>query len=379
MIGAAVRSTRRLVARRGAVEVIEEPVPAVGPGDVLVRTAFSVISPGTERAIIAATGRGEAGHEYPDRGQTWPQVRSPAVDVTPRRPRGPLPHAAALGYSLSGRVVEVGGSVRDLRPGDLVACCGNQCSYHAELVVVPRNLVAPVPAGLDLSWAAHATLGAIALQAFRSARCAIGEQVAVLGTGMLGLLLIQIARAGGVDSIALEIDPSRRRLAGAVGAGIVIGDTSAESLRLARGASDGFGADAAVVAAADPGSTLVNAALDMLRVGGRVVALGDFGMNIERRRLFRARAALVPAVAYGPGRYDPVYEENHVDFPVDVVRWTEGRNLGLVLRLLADGRLDLAPLPRLHAPFAEAAFLYDRLAQSKEALTGVLAYQTATP
>lgn len=376
MSGEVARSTRRLVARHGAVELIEERVPEVGPGDVLVRTAFSVISPGTERAIIAATGRGEAGHEYPDHGQTWPRVRSAAVDLPLRRPRGPLPDAAAIGYSLSGRVVEVGEAVRDLRPGDLVACCGNQCAYHAELVVVPRNLVAPVPDGLDLSWAAHATLGTIALQAFRVARCAIGEQVAVLGTGMLGLLVIQIARAAGVDSIALDVDPSRRAIAEALGAVAVIGDTSTGSLRVARAAGGGFGADAAIVAAADRGSTLVNAALDMLRVGGRVVALGDFGMDIERHRLFRARATLVPAVAYGPGRYDPVYEENHVDFPVDAVRWTEGRNLALVLRLLRDRRVDLSPLPRLRAPFREAAGLYERLAQSREALTGVLVYES---
>lgn len=377
MTDQAVRSTRRLVARRGAVELIEESVPEPGPGDVLVQTAYSVISPGTERAIIAATARGETGHEYPDHGQTWPYIRSDAVEVAPLRPRGPLPDAASLGYSLSGRVVEVGSGVRDLHPGELVACCGNQCAYHAELVVVPRNLVAPVPEGLDLRWAAHATLGAIALQAFRAAKCSIGEQVAVLGTGMLGLLAIQIARAAGVDSVALEVDPSRQRLAQALGATTVIGDTSPDSLRVARASSNGFGADAAIIAAADPSSTLINGALDMLRVGGRVVALGDFGMNIERRRFFRARATLVPAVAYGPGRYDPVYEENHVDFPVDAVRWTEGRNMALVLRLVADRRLDLTPLPRLRARFKDGAQLYERLAESKHALTGVLEYQSS--
>jgi threonine dehydrogenase-like Zn-dependent dehydrogenase len=370
----AMHTTRRLVARSGRVEIIEQPVPEVGPGDVLVKTVASVISPGTERAIIAATGRGEAGHEYPDHGQTWPHIRSGAVDLMPARPRGPLPDAASLGYSLSGRVVDVGSAVRGLRPGDLVACCGNQCAYHAEFVVVPRNLVALVPAGLDLRLAAHGTLGAIALEAFRAARCSIGEQVAVLGAGMLGLLIIQIARAAGVDAIALEIDPSRQSLAESLGATVVIADASPDSLRQALASSDGFGADAAIIAAADPSSTLVNAALDLLRVGGRVVALGDFGMNIERRRFFRARATLVPAVAYGPGRYDPVYEENHVDFPVDAVRWTEGRNLAFVLRLIADQRLVLTRLPRLTAQFDDAARLYDQLTESKQPLTGVLLY-----
>jgi threonine dehydrogenase-like Zn-dependent dehydrogenase len=161
-----------------------------------------------------------------------------------------------------------------------------------------------------------------------------------------------------------------------LGATTVIGDTSPDSLQVARASSNGFGADAAIIAAADPSSTLINGALDMLRVGGRVVALGDFGMNIERRRFFRARATLVPAVAYGPGRYDPVYEENHVDFPVDAVRWTEGRNMALVLRLVVDRRLDLTPLPRLRARFNDGAQLYERLAESKHALTGVLVYQS---
>jgi threonine dehydrogenase-like Zn-dependent dehydrogenase len=369
---------RRIMARDGAVIIRDEPPIALGPGDVRVRTAYSVVSPGTERSIVTATRESVlAAHEYPHPEQVWPALRSSAVRGQPRRPRVPPSDAASLGYSLAGTVIEVGADVLDLAVGDRVACSGSQCAYHAEEVVVPRNLVTPVPDGLPLPLAAHVTLGAIALESFRRTQCVLGETVLVLGAGLLGLLLTQLAGRAGVYVIALDSDAGRRALAqrlGAIDALPSAGDDAAERVRALTGS---FGADAVIVAAAGSDSELVNFAFDALRPGGRVVAVGDFGMTIDRQRFFRAQATFIPSIAYGPGRYDPVYEENNVDLPINVVRWTENRNMQLFLRLLAEGHLDLAVLPKAEVAFADAAEAYEQLFATQDILTAVLRYADA--
>jgi len=369
---------RRIMAAGGGVVVREESLPALGPGDVLVRTAYSVISPGTERSIVRATEISvSAAHEYPAPGQQWRQVRSAWLDTRPRLPRTPPSDAASLGYSLAGIVEQTGGDVLNLRKGDRVACAGSQCAYHAEQVVVPRSLVVTVPDAVGLADAAHVTLGAIALEAFRRTKCTVGETVVVVGAGMLGLLITQIAARAGVYVVAVDPDPGRRALAGRFGAALSVPAADRAAVTAVRGATDGFGADASIVAAAGPGSELINFSFAALRPGGRTVALGDFGMDIDRHEFFGAQATFVPSVAYGPGRYDPVYEENNVDLPISVVRWTENRNMAFFLRLLAERHIDLALLPRAELRFAEAAQAYDRLLNSSEVVTAVLGYDQA--
>jgi threonine dehydrogenase-like Zn-dependent dehydrogenase len=363
------------MAAAGGVVIREEELPPLGPGDVLVRAAYSVISPGTERSIVRATEVSvAAAHEYPHPGYEWPQVRSSAVRGQDRRPRQPPVDAASLGYSLAGIVDRAGADVLDLRPGDRVACSGSQCAYHAERVVVPRSLAVPVPDEVQMADAAHVTLGAIALEAFRRTECKLGETIVVVGGGMLGLLLTQIASRAGVYVVVVEAMPDRRGLAEAFGALLALAAADAAAVASVRSVTEGFGADAVIVAAADPGSALVNFSLAALRVGGRVVALGDFGMDIDRHEFFRAQATFVPSVAYGPGRYDPVYEENNVDLPISVVRWTENRNMAFFLRMLAERQIDLARLPRAELPFGEASEAYERLLKTTEIITAVLRY-----
>jgi threonine dehydrogenase-like Zn-dependent dehydrogenase len=367
---------RRIMAADGSVVIREEDLPPLGPGDVLVRAAYSVISPGTERSIVRATEVSvAAAHEYPHPGYEWPQVRSAAVRGQDRRPRQPPADAASLGYSLAGVVDQAGTDVLDLRPGDRVACSGSQCAYHAEQVVVPRNLTVRVPDNVPLADAAHVTLGAIALEAFRRTECSLGETIVVVGAGMLGLLLTQIASRAGVYVVAVDAMPERRVLAERFGAVLTVPSPDPAALAEVRSVTGGFGADAAIIAAAGPGSELVNFGFAALRVGGRVVALGDFGMDINRHEFFRAQATFVPSVAYGPGRYDPVYEENNVDLPVSVVRWTENRNMAFFVRMLAEGHIDLTSLPRAELPFGQASEAYERLLKSSDIVTALFQYE----
>jgi threonine dehydrogenase-like Zn-dependent dehydrogenase len=373
----------RIVARGGEVVLVTGPPPRLRRGEVLVATQYSVISPGTERTILEATrAPGWASHEYPEPEQAWPLVRSGGVRHDLLLPRVPATDYASLGYSLAGRVVAVADDVSDLAPGDLVACGGSQCAFHSEQVAVPRNLTVRVPDGLGADQAAFVTLGSIALEALRRSGRTLGETVTVFGCGVLGVLITMLARAAGLYVIAVDPDPRRREVAAAAGAVPVetapagtgpIEDAS-DLAAAVRARTDGFGADAAVITVTTEASDVVNAAVDVLRPGGVVVGVGQFGMGLGRDRWFGAQATILPSIAYGPGRYDPVYEENNWDYPINVVRWTENRNMAAFLRLAADGRLDLDQIPVMRVPAADAARAYTALAAGGLPLTGMISY-----
>jgi NADPH:quinone reductase-like Zn-dependent oxidoreductase len=365
----------RIVARGGEVALIREPPPEPRRGEVLVATEYSVISPGTERTILDATRvEGWASHEYPEPDQAWPLVRSGGVRHDLLLPRPPGLDYASLGYSLAGRVVAVAEDISDLTVGDLVACGGSQCAFHSESVAVPRNLTVRVPAGLTADRAAFVTLGSIALEALRRSGRTLGETIAVFGCGVLGVLITMLARAAGIYVIAVDPDPRRREVATASGAMLAAGGGDGDLPRQVRLRTDGFGADAAVITVTTEESDVVNAAVDVLRPGGVVVGVGQFGMGLSRDRWFGAQATILPSVAYGPGRYDPVYEENNWDYPIGVVRWTENRNMAAFLRLAADGSLDLDQIPVMRVPAADAAQAYAALAAGGLPLTGLISY-----
>jgi threonine dehydrogenase-like Zn-dependent dehydrogenase len=366
---------KRVVASAGEVRIASVPPPLVRSGEILVATEHSVISPGTERTIIAATRtEGWLSHEYPAADQGWPATRSASVRKDLLLPREPSLEWASLGYSVAGHVVAVAGDVTDLAPGDTVACAGSQCAFHAEQVAVPRSLTVPVPPGLGTDHAAFITLGSISLEALRRTGRALGETIVVFGCGVLGVLVTMLARAAGIYVIAVDPQPERRAVALAAGAMAVLDGAEAEFADVVRASTDGFGADAVVVTVTTEDSGVVNAALDALRQGGVIVGVGQFGMAPDRDRWFGAQATFVPSVAYGPGRYDPVYEENNWDYPVSVVRWTENRNMAAFLRLAADGAIDLSAIPADKVAFGDAAAVYARLAANRLPLTGVLCY-----
>lgn len=365
----------RIVARGGEVVLVTEPPPRLRRGEVLVATQYSVISPGTERTILEATrAPGWASHEYPEPDQAWPHVRSGGVRHDLLLPRSPATDYASLGYSVAGRVLAVGEGITDLAPGDLVACGGSQCAFHSEQVAVPRSLTVRVPDGLGADQAAFVTLGSIALEALRRSGRTLGETITVFGCGVLGVLITLLARASGLYVIAVDPDPRRREVAAAAGAVPVEAGPPGDLAAAVRARTDGFGADAAVITVTTEASDVVNAAVDVLRPGGVVVGVGQFGMGLERDRWFGAQATIVPSIAYGPGRYDPVYEENNWDYPIHVVRWTENRNMAAFLRLAADGRLDLDQIPVMRVPAADAARAYTALAAGGLPLTGMISY-----
>jgi threonine dehydrogenase-like Zn-dependent dehydrogenase len=354
---------KRVYAHGGRAVLRDVPEPQLRPNHVLVRTAFSAISSGTEGYIVRGTGDPTfVNHEYPDPNEPGVQYRDPAV-----RYAGPLPLTqndgdyASIGYSNAGRVIAVGEGVTDLKPGDRVACSGSQCAVHAEVVSVPRNLIAPVPDNVGLDQAAFVTLGAISMEALRRTQTTFGEVVVVYGLGLLGLMCTQMAAYAGVRVIGLDIDKRRLDQAKRMGADLVLDPSREDPVKAVRGFTRGFGADGVILGIVDSSSEPLNLSFEMARHRGTVVGLGLFGMDIGRSRMFDHDVHFVGSRAYGPGRYDPVYEEGNVDFPIGYVRWTENRNQQEFLRELATGVVKVDELAPIRVPIAEAPTAWEIL------------------
>jgi predicted dehydrogenase/threonine dehydrogenase-like Zn-dependent dehydrogenase len=367
----------------GVLRVEAVPAPVVRAGGVLVRTAYSVISIGTERTKLEFGRKSLLGkaRARPDQvRQVLDVVRREGVASAYRKARHRLTAFTPLGYSSAGVVVGVGEGVREFRVGDRVACAGAGYANHAELNWVPQNLVVPVPEGVALEGAAFATLGAIALQGVRQAGVELGENVVVIGLGLLGQLTVQLLRAAGVRPIGVDVDAARVELAAGLGAlGVERRDDVVDRVRVATG---GIGADAVIITAATSSEDPMRLACELARQRGRVVVVGEVPIRVPRSPAYEKELEVRLSRSYGPGRYDPSYEEGGHDYPVGYVRWTEGRNLGEFVRLLAAGSLDLAPLITHRYDFADAVAAYNTLsgAEGKGALGVVLRYpEEATP
>lgn len=368
---------KRVFAHRGAAVVREVPEPVLRTGEVLVRPAYSAISVGTEMWLIDGSADEDFGiHEYPAVPPYWPKTRTP-VELDHPMPKPSDPDHIAIGYSLAGEVIDVDDQVVDIAPGDLVACSGSQCAHHAEVVAVPRHLVAKVPDGVALDQAAFVTLGSIAVAGLRETDCQFGETIVQYGLGLLGLLGAQIGQAAGFRSIGIDIDPARRQLARDLGIDHVLDPTSADIVAEVKNLTDGYGADAVVLGIKSESSEPLNQCFDMCRQRARVVGLGLFGWNIDRGRFFANRVSLHPAVGYGPGRYDPVYEEGNIDYPIGLARWTENRNQAYFLDLLDRGVVDVGRLAPDRVPIERAPEAYEILRRPDRPPTVLLQYGTA--
>ena len=357
---------KKLFAKGGRAVVAEIPDPVLRPGEVLIAPAFSVVSAGTETSTIAMSADPARIHDHdypaPDGHRFGPQLRSPAVRWAGASPRTAPEEYALIGYSLAGRVVDVAPDVTDLRPGDRVAASGSQCAHHAELVAVPRSLTTTVPDGAPLDAAAFITLGTIALESVRLTRATFGGTIVMYGLGLLGLLATQIAAASGIYSVGLDLDPRRREDARRFGA-LATPDPTDEAgvTEAVLSLTDGFGADGVILGVVTTSDRPMNHAFSLCRQKGVVVGLGAFGTKIDREAMVWNDVTLVMQLAYGPGRYDQVYEEGNVDYPIGYVRWTENRNAQHFLRLVGEGRVSpLAIAPERFA-FADAPAAYERL------------------
>ncbi len=345
--------------RDGQTIVADVPAPLPRPGTALVRTAASLVSAGTERMVVEFAEKNlvEKARSRPDLvRQTLDKARREGLLSTTAAVFNRLDQPMALGYSSAGTVVEVGPGLEGFKPGDRVACAGGGYAVHAEYAVVPRNLIAHLPEQVSFEAGAFATLGAIALQGFRLANPQVGERVAVIGLGLLGLLSAGIARAAGCQVFGVDINPDRLRLGEGMGA-VCCARPDAEET--GRAFSQGKGFDVVLICADTPSNDPVELAGELARDRGVVVAVGAVGLELPRKTYYTKELQFIVSRSYGPGRYDPAYEEGGQDYPFGYVRWTEGRNLEAVVDLLAAGKLDVSPLISHRFPIDQAERAYE--------------------
>ncbi|HXG12355.1 MAG TPA: bi-domain-containing oxidoreductase [Gemmataceae bacterium] len=284
-----------------------------------------------------------------------------------------------VGYSAAGEVLAVGDGVTEFVPGDWVACAGAGQANHADFIRVKKNLVCRIPQGCSLRAAATTTVGAIALQGVRRAGVQLGETAAVLGLGLIGQITVQLLNAAGCRVLGLDLDAGRVERARSLG--LHDGAADAETFqRLVRDWTGGRGADCTLITAATKTSTVINLAMEITRAKGTVVVVGDVGLNVERAAFYRKEIDLRMSTSYGPGRYDPAYEEDGLDYPFAYVRWTLNRNMQAYLELIAAGRVNVEALIDRTVPIDEAPAVYRELAAARGPLPlGVLLHYPDDP
>lgn len=346
--------------RDGELSILEVPVPARQAGMVLVANRSSLISAGTERATVQAAQASLVGkaRQRPDQvRQVLDNLRKEGLGATLAKVREKLDQPKALGYSTAGVVLEADPG-EAVRAGDRVACGGADYATHAEVVVVPRNLVVPIPGELSFAEASFATVGAIALQGVRRAGVDLGGRVLVIGLGLLGQLTWQLLEDAGCEVIGVDVSPAMVELAGRLGLrrALLAGRDDVEGACAAL--TDGHGVDAVIITAAAKSREPIELAGRAARERARIVVVGAVPMEIPREPFYRKELDVVVSRSYGPGRYDPEYEEGGVDYPYPHVRWTEGRNMAAVLEAMARGRLRVAPLITHRFALADAARAY---------------------
>jgi predicted dehydrogenase/threonine dehydrogenase-like Zn-dependent dehydrogenase len=365
--------------RTGEGLVAEVPVPVVQPGRVLVRTAASLISAGTERALAELGQKGLLGkaREKPELiGKVWQKVKTDGLRQAVEGVRDKLEQSHAVGYSAAGIVIETAKDVTEFHAGDRVSCAGTDYASHAEVISVPRNLCVHMPDQLSLEEGAFGTVGAIALQGVRLAEPTLGESIVVIGLGLVGQLTVQLLKANGCRVFGIDVDEARTQLARASGAddGSVPDEASEKVMAWSRGR----GADACIIAAATASNGPIELAGEISRLKGRVIAVGMIGMDVPRNVYYQRELTLRVSLSYGPGRYDPDYEEHGHDYPIAYVRWTEGRNIEAFLDLLAARRIDVKALITHRFSIEDARRAYHVIAGSTEQkyLAVLLTYDT---
>lgn len=368
--------------KTGELGIFEVPPPVCHDNGILIATAVSLISPGTERMIVDFANKslvGKAKSQPELVKQVINKMKHEGIKNTIAKVMAKLDTPIPLGYSCAGKVIEVGATVSGISIGDRVACGGAGYANHSEIDYIPKNLFVRIPGNVEDVEAAFVTVGAIALQGVRQAEPAIGEKVAVIGLGLIGQLTVQILKANGCKVLGVDPQEGRLKLAKELGADMVCrgGD---EIIQTALQFSSGYGVDSIIITASTDSDQPVIDAGEIARHRGRVVVVGMVGMDIPRNLYYKKELELKLSMAYGAGRYDPVYEEHGIDYPYAYVRWTEQRNFEAFLELVAGGKVTPKRLITHRFDFEESLKAYEMLrGKIKEDYLGIiLSYKAGT-
>lgn len=357
----------------GDTTLTEAPAPMIGKGNLLVSTTASLVSAGTERMLVdfGKASYLQKARQQPEKVKmVLEKIQTDGFLTTVEAVRSKLAQPLPLGYCNVGTVVEVGKGMEEFMPGDRVVSNGP----HADIVKVPRNLCAHIPDSVDDESAAFTVMASIGLQGIRLAQPTLGEAVVVTGVGLIGLLTVQLLRAHGCRVLAIDYDQAKLALAHQFGAEICNIGQGEDPVAVGMAFSRGRGVDAVIVTASTKSSDPVVQAARMCRKRGRIVLVGVTGLELNRADFYEKELSFQVSCSYGPGRYDPGYEQNGQDYPIGFVRWTEQRNFEAVLDMMTSGKLDVKPLISHRIAFEDAPNAYRLLSEDKSVLGILLQY-----
>lgn len=333
--------------RKGIVYPIDVPVPSIKPGFVKIRVCYSCVSAGTELGGVQGSKKSllKRAIDAPEKViSTLHHIQSNGLSSTIKKLNNLTESFKSSGYSVAGVIEEVGAGVNSLKKGDRVTGSGANYAVHAEFVVVPKSLVTPIPLDVSFDNATVATVGAIALHGVRRAELAIGDYVVVVGSGLIGLLTVQLLNNSGVRVACVDINSSRLAKATINGAELALNSENEDVVNAIMNWTNGYGADAVIFTASTKSDEPLKRALMMLRKKGKLVMVGVSGMTLDREEMYLKEIDFLISTSYGPGRYDNKYELDGVDYPYHYVRWTQGRNIAEFLRLLSSKKIDLSKI-----------------------------------
>ena len=360
--------------KSGQMEILEVPLPTLGKSQVLVRNHYSLISAGTEGKTVSDARKGyiaKAQSRQKEVKQVIELIKSQGLRSTFGMVMNKLDAPTPLGYSCAGEVIAVAEGIRDLKPGDLVVC-GGQGAYHAEIVSVFRNLCVKLPDNTNMKHAAFTTVASIAIQGIRQAELQTGSNCVVIGLGLIGQLTVQLLNASGIKSIGIDVNETQVTSAIESGATHAWNRNSEGLEQLVLSATNGLGADAIIITAATSSTDPVELAGALCRHKGKVVIVGAVPTGFSRPNYYKKELDLRMSSSYGPGRYDPLYEEKGIDYPAGYVRWTENRNMQTFVDLLSAGKLKIDKLISHVFDLDKAPEAYDLILSKKEPFSGIL-------
>lgn len=360
---------------KGGTTVTTSPAPSLSANAINIATTVSLISAGTERMLVdfGKSSMLDKARQQPDKVKmVLEKVKTDGLATTIEAVQSKLAQPIPLGYCNVGTVVEAGKNVGGFKAGDRVVSNGS----HADIVRVPKNLCAKIPDNVDDEAAAFTVIASIGLQGIRLAAPTIGESIVVTGVGLIGLLTVQMLRAHGCRVLAIDYDPAKLDLAKQFGADICNPGNGEDPIAAGMAFSRGKGVDAVIITASTKSNDPVTQAARMSRKRGRIILVGVTGLELSRADFYDKELSFQVSCAYGPGRYDPNYEDKGQDYPLAYVRWTEQRNFEAILDMMASGQLNVKPLISHRFKFENAPAAYDLLTSDKSALGILLQYES---
>jgi len=360
--------------KKGRMEILEVPFPVLGDGEILVRNHFSVISSGTEGKTVTDARKGyiaKARSRQKEVKQVIDMIKKNGLKDTYDLVMNKLEAPSSLGYSCAGEVLAVGRKAKGFKKGDHIACGGAK-AVHADIVSVPVNLCVKIPKKIPMEQAAFATIAAIAIQGVRQADLKLGENCAVIGLGLIGLLTLQLLESSGINVIGIDINEDQVKNANRIGIGYNLNRNKLGIENIIEKHTKGTGVDSVIITAGSSSLDPVNFAGNICRKRGKVVIVGGVPTGFDRSDFYKKELELKMSSSYGPGRYDPQYEEKGIDYPIGYVRWTENRNMQSYIDMLGKGKLRIGKLITHEFPLLDAPAAYNMILKRSEQFAGIL-------